>query len=99
MTQQHDLKPLHHGYYQMEIKGINEGILITLDEQEWQDSKLALVGKIEEKQVFFQGARLLQAVSEYLESDIDVRVIQMQVHSWKQTLIANIPLRCPRRRR
>lgn len=43
----------------MEIKGIKDGILITLDGQEWQESKIALIEKIEEKQAFFQGARLV----------------------------------------
>lgn len=43
----------------MEIKGIKEGILITLEEQEWQDAKDALICKIKEKQDFFQGAQLV----------------------------------------
>jgi septum site-determining protein MinC len=43
----------------MEIKGIKEGILITLDKQEWQEGKDALLCKIKEKQDFFQGAQLV----------------------------------------
>jgi septum site-determining protein MinC len=43
----------------MEIKGIKEGILITLEGENWQDAKLSLIDKIKEKQDFFQGARLV----------------------------------------
>ncbi|MBW6466240.1 MAG: septum site-determining protein MinC [Brevefilum sp.] len=43
----------------MEIKGIKEGILVTLEEQEWQDAKDALIGKIKEKGDFFKGAQLV----------------------------------------
>jgi septum site-determining protein MinC len=43
----------------MEIKGIKEGILISLDKQEWQEGKDALLCKIKEKQDFFQGAQLV----------------------------------------
>ena len=43
----------------MEIKGIKEGILISLDKQEWQEGKEALLCKIKEKQDFFQGAQLV----------------------------------------
>jgi septum site-determining protein MinC len=43
----------------MEIKGIKEGILVTLEEQEWQEAKDALIGKIKEKGDFFKGAQLV----------------------------------------
>jgi septum site-determining protein MinC len=43
----------------MEIKGIKEGILISLEKQEWQEGKDALLCKIREKQDFFQGAQLV----------------------------------------
>lgn len=43
----------------MEIKGIKEGILITLDDQAWEPSKDTLIEKIKAKQDFFQGARLV----------------------------------------
>jgi septum site-determining protein MinC len=43
----------------MEIKGIKEGILISLEKQEWQEGKDALLCKIKEKQDFFQGAQLV----------------------------------------
>lgn len=57
----------------MEIKGIKEGILITLENQDWQDAKKELIEKIKEKQDFFQGARLVLDAgnSELLEGELD----------------------------
>lgn len=43
----------------MEIKGINDGILITLGDHDWQDLLVELFARIGEKQAFFQGARLV----------------------------------------
>lgn len=43
----------------MEIKGIKDGILVTLEEQDWLDGKKNLIKKIKEKQEFFRGARLV----------------------------------------
>lgn len=48
----------------MEIKGIKDGILISLEDQKWQDAKDALIEKIKEKQTFFQGARLVLDVGD-----------------------------------
>ena len=57
----------------MEIKGIKEGILITLENQSWQDAKKALIDKIKEKQDFFQGAKLVLDVgdTELTEDDLN----------------------------
>lgn len=53
----------------MEIKGIKEGILITLAGKDWQEAKTGLVEKIQENQAFFQGAQLVLDVgSEVLGS-------------------------------
>ncbi|NLN69742.1 MAG: cell division topological specificity factor MinE [Chloroflexi bacterium] len=43
--------------------------------------------------------RLIQAISDFVEIDADETEIQIQVEGREQTLIANIPLRSPRRRR
>lgn len=43
----------------MEIKGIKDGILIKLGDQDWQDIQVQLSAKIEEKLAFFQGAQLV----------------------------------------
>ena len=53
----------------MEIKGIKEGILITLAGRVWQEAQTELIEKIQENQAFFQGARLVLDVgSEVLGS-------------------------------
>lgn len=43
----------------MKIKGIKDGILVTLGDLDWQDLQTELFGKIEEKQAFFHGARMV----------------------------------------
>ena len=43
----------------MEIKGIKEGVLITLDGKNWQYAQDRLIKQIEDKETFFQGARLV----------------------------------------
>jgi len=43
----------------MDIKGIKEGILITFDDQDWQNARERLFAKINEKQAFFQGAQVV----------------------------------------
>jgi septum site-determining protein MinC len=42
----------------MEIKGIKDGILINLEEQDWLDAKQTLLEQIESRQAFFRGARI-----------------------------------------
>lgn len=42
--------------------------------------------------------RLIQVISEYVEINDTETEIQIQVEGRKQTLIANIPLKSPRRR-
>jgi cell division topological specificity factor len=42
--------------------------------------------------------RLIQVISEYVEINDGETEIQIQVEGRKQTLIANIPLKSPRRR-
>lgn len=43
----------------MEIKGIKDGVLITLEGQDWQKARDRLIKKIEDKEDFFQGAQLV----------------------------------------
>jgi len=43
----------------MEIKGTKEGVLITLKDQDWQKARDRLIEQIEDKEDFFQGARLV----------------------------------------
>ncbi len=42
----------------IQIKGIREGLLITLGEGDWTDLRSALLAQIEQQAAFFQGARL-----------------------------------------
>ena len=47
-----------HGYLKMEIKGIKDGILIDLGDQDWDVAKTALIEQIGSGKDFFTGARL-----------------------------------------
>jgi septum site-determining protein MinC len=42
----------------VQIKGIRDGLLATFLEAAWEDQCLALLGQIDERPAFFQGARL-----------------------------------------
>lgn len=42
----------------MEIKGIKDGILIALQNQDWQEAKRSLLEMIQERHPFFQGAKI-----------------------------------------
>ncbi|MBW6471620.1 MAG: septum site-determining protein MinC [Anaerolineaceae bacterium] len=46
----------------IQIKGIREGLLITLGEGDWHDIFASLMEKITEKEKFFQGAKLAMDV-------------------------------------
>lgn len=46
----------------VQIKGIKDGLMVTLGEGEWSDVQEALLANIEEKASFFQGARLAMEV-------------------------------------
>ena len=41
---------------EMEVKGTKDGILISLDAQEWPQARKNLIGHIDENQAFFEGA-------------------------------------------
>jgi septum site-determining protein MinC len=43
---------------EMEIKGIKDGILVHLDQADWDRAKPELIKQIKQNQSFFQGARL-----------------------------------------
>ncbi len=42
----------------VQIKGIREGLMVTIGEGEWQDVQTTLLTHIQEKAAFFKGARL-----------------------------------------
>lgn len=51
---------------QMQIKGIKDGLLVTLGEGEWADLEAAFLAHVEEKAVFFQGARVAMDVGNHI---------------------------------
>jgi len=63
----------------MKIKGINDGILVELDEQNWVDSQTELFSKIDEKQAFFQGARLVLAVGSQALSAQEIEEVRKKL--------------------
>lgn len=42
----------------VQIKGLRDGLLVSLSDAPWEDQHTALLSQIDEKQSFFQGARL-----------------------------------------
>ncbi|MBI2758172.1 MAG: septum site-determining protein MinC [Chloroflexi bacterium] len=42
----------------VQIKGLRDGLLVSLSDASWEDQHAALLSQIDEKQSFFQGARL-----------------------------------------
>jgi len=43
----------------IQIKGIRDGLLVTLGDAAWDELLIALIGHIDERRVFFQGAKLV----------------------------------------
>ncbi len=50
----------------MQIKGIKDGLLVTLAEGDWPDLEAALLSHIEERAGFFQGARVALDVGNHI---------------------------------
>jgi septum site-determining protein MinC len=50
----------------MQIKGIKDGLLVTLAEGEWPDLESALLSHVEERAGFFQGARMALDVGNHI---------------------------------
>jgi septum site-determining protein MinC len=46
----------------VQIKGIRDGLLATFLEAPWEEQRIALLSQIDERQAFFQGARLAMDV-------------------------------------
>jgi septum site-determining protein MinC len=51
---------------QMQIKGIKDGLLVTLGEGEWPELEAALLRQIEDRAGFFQGARVALDVGNHI---------------------------------
>src|SRR6266508_4441418 len=46
----------------VQIKGLRDGLLATLSDAPWEDQRIALLAQIDERPVFFRGARLAMDV-------------------------------------
>lgn len=42
----------------LQIKGLRDGLLITMDDASWEDQRAALIAQVDGQPAFFQGARL-----------------------------------------
>ena len=42
----------------IQIKGLRDGLLVSLDDAPWEEQRLALLAQVDEQPTFFQGARL-----------------------------------------
>lgn len=51
---------------QMQIKGIKDGLLVTLGEGEWADLEAAFLAHVEDKEAFFKGARVALDVGNHI---------------------------------
>src|SRR5512142_1761902 len=51
---------------QMQIKGIKDGLLVTLGEGEWAELEAALLAHVEDKAAFFRGARVALDVGNHI---------------------------------
>jgi septum site-determining protein MinC len=47
----------------LQIKGLRDGLLITMDDASWEEQRAALIAQIDRQPAFFQGARLALDVS------------------------------------
>ena len=42
----------------IQIKGLRDGLLISMDDASWEDQRAALIAQVDDRPAFFQGARL-----------------------------------------
>jgi septum site-determining protein MinC len=47
----------------IQIKGLRDGLLVSLDDAPWEEQRLALISQVDSQPAFFQGARLALDVS------------------------------------
>lgn len=54
----------------VQIKGLRDGLLVSLDDASWEEQRVALLAQVDSQQAFFQGARLaLDVASQVLHVD------------------------------
>ncbi len=71
----------------VQIKGIRDGLLATFLDAPWEDQCIALITQIEERQAFFQGARLAMDVGSQILKvndlvDLRDRLSERNVSLW-----------------
>lgn len=79
----------------IQIKGIREGLLITLGEGDWQSIFASLMEKITEKEKFFQGAKLAMDVGNRILHAADLgtlrdRLADKNIILW--AILSNSPI-------
>lgn len=52
------------GCVEMEVKGTKDGILISLEQNEWPEARKNLISHIDENRAFFEGARVILDVGD-----------------------------------
>ncbi|NLF51301.1 MAG: septum site-determining protein MinC [Leptolinea sp.] len=70
------------------IKGINDGLLVTLGEGEWPLLREQLLRNIEERAAFFQGARLALDVGSHVIKAADMGALRDKLGNFGITLTA-----------
>jgi septum site-determining protein MinC len=73
-----------------QIKGINDGLLVTLGEGEWPSLREHLLQNIEERSAFFQGARLALDVGNHVLKAAELGALRDKLGDFGITLTAVI---------
>ncbi|NLG99185.1 MAG: septum site-determining protein MinC [Chloroflexi bacterium] len=65
----------------MQIKGIKDGLLVTLGEGEWSELEEALIARVEEQAGFFQGARMALDVGNHVLRAVEMGALRDKLSS------------------
>lgn len=79
----------------MQIKGIKDGLLITMGEGEWAEIETVLLAHVEEKAAFFQGARVALDVGNHILRAAELGLLRDRLSSKGITLwavVSNSPV-------
>lgn len=74
----------------IEIKGIHDGLLVTLDQEKWSEMRQTLLSHIQEQLDFFQGANLSLDIGEQALSAAELGRLRDQISELGLTLRAII---------
>ena len=79
----------------MQIKGIKDGLMVTLGEGDWAELEAALLAHVEEKSAFFKGARMALDVGNHILRAAELGALRDRLSSKGISLwavISNSPL-------